>query len=58
MSIIWPSLSITFTRQYHFRFDIHEGPDLKNVVSKYEVNSFKNNKGMASYIKKKISILI
>jgi hypothetical protein len=34
--------------QGQFEFDIHEGPDLKAVVSKYEVNPFINNKVIAS----------
>jgi hypothetical protein len=32
--------------------NIHEGPDLNNVVCKYEVNPLVNNKLIASYSKK------
>jgi hypothetical protein len=39
--------------QSQFEFDIHEGPDLKDGVSKFEFNPFINNKVIASYRKNK-----
>jgi putative SOS response-associated peptidase YedK len=49
-SIIWPSRS--YKSQGHLEFNIHEGPDLKDIVPNYEVNPSTNNKIIASYRKK------
>jgi hypothetical protein len=37
--------------QGQFEFGIHEGPDIKDVVSKYKVCPFTNNKVIANYRK-------
>jgi hypothetical protein len=38
--------------EFQFEFDIHEGPGLKDVVSKYEINPFTKNKVIDLFIKK------
>jgi hypothetical protein len=38
--------------QSQFEFDIHESPDIKDVISKYEIDPLTNNKDTASYSRK------
>jgi hypothetical protein len=43
--------------QSQFEFNIHEGPELEDVMSKYEVNPFINNKVIVRYKKNKLFVL-